>query len=92
MEDWLERYARALRGQLGPAGSAAALDMSEGEVKSILDMARVVARGTERLNAPLSSYLAGQYVAARVAGGASATEAAAEAEQIAEELLDPGPV
>ena len=91
MEDWLERYARALRGHLGPAKSAAVLDMSQAEVKSILDMARVVARGTERLNAPLSSYLAGQYVAARVESGASATDAAAEAERIAAELLDPEP-
>ena len=50
----------------------------------------VVARGTERMNAPLSSYLAGQYVAARVAGGATAADAAAEAGQIAEELFGPG--
>jgi len=57
----------------------------------MLDLARIVAHGTERQNAPLSSYLAGQYVAARVAGGATPATAAAEAGKVAEELLGDSP-
>jgi len=91
MDGWLERYARGLRERLGPAEGAAIEALADAETESMLDLARIVAHGTERQNAPLSSYLAGQYVAARVAGGATPATAAAEAEKVAEELLGDAP-
>jgi cob(I)alamin adenosyltransferase len=91
MEGWLERYARALRERLGPSEGTAVQGLADAEAESILDLARIVAHRTERRNAPLSSYLAGQFVAARVAGGATPASAAAEAGQVAEELLGDAP-
>ena len=50
MDDWLDRFADALHvPRLDPA-----------EVEAVLDLARVVAHGTERRNAPLAAYLAGR--------------------------------
>ncbi len=49
MDDWLDRYAAAL--------GVPPLDPTE--VDAILDLARVVAHGTERKNAPLAAWLAG---------------------------------
>lgn len=49
MDDWLDRFAAALGvPPLDPA-----------EVDTILDLAREVAHGTERKNAPLAAWLAG---------------------------------
>ena len=84
MEDWLEAYARALGARLQDAGIAA---MSPGEIEGMLDLARDVAHGTERKLAPLSTYLAGRYVQARVATGIDPAVAAAEASSIAASLL-----
>lgn len=50
MDDWLDRYATAL--------GVPPLDLAE--VDAILDLARVVAHGTERKNAPLAAWLAGR--------------------------------
>ncbi|HEX2701505.1 MAG TPA: DUF6457 domain-containing protein [Acidimicrobiales bacterium] len=50
MDDWLDRYAAALG--LSPLDGT--------EVDAILDLARVVAHGTERKNAPLAAWLAGR--------------------------------
>ena len=62
-------YADALGGpRLGP-----------GEVDALLDLARTVAHATERRNAPLATYLAGRFVAQRVAAGVAPAEALAEA-------------
>jgi len=58
MDDWLDRFALAL--------GVAPLDTSE--VEAILDLAREVAHGTERKNAPLAAWLAGR-------SGAGATAA-----------------
>lgn len=50
MDDWLDRFADAL-------GVAR---LAPGDVDTLLDLARVVAHGTERKNAPLAAYLAGR--------------------------------
>ena len=74
MDDWLDRFADALDvARLGPD-----------EVNALLDLARVVAHGTERRNAPLAAYLAGQW---RAVGGGDP----ARALSVAQELLDRGP-
>src|SRR3712207_1847518 len=52
--------------------------------ESVLELARVVAHATERRNAPLATFLAGRFVAARVAAGGDALAAAEEARAIAE--------
>lgn len=71
-----ERYAEALG--LGLGGD---------EVETVLDLARVVAHGSERKSAPLSTYLAGQYVAERIRAGVPRAEALAEAVAIGRRLL-----
>ena len=71
-----ERYAEALGLRLGVE-----------EVETVLDLARVVAHGSERKFAPLSSYLAGQYVAERARTGVAPADALAEAVAIAELAL-----
>lgn len=66
MDDWLDRFAEELAvDRLGPA-----------EVDAVLDLARVVAHGTERRNAPLAAFLAGR-AAAGGGGGAAAALAVA---------------
>ena len=73
MDDWLDRFADVLEvPRLDPA-----------EVGAILDMARVVAHGTERKNAPLAAFLAG-----RSAAGPAA--ALAEAERLLGGPSSPG--
>jgi len=75
-----ERYAEAL-------GVTLAAD----EVDTVLDLARVIAHGSERKFAPLSSYLAGQYVAERARAGVLPAQALAEAVAIAERVLEDEP-
>jgi hypothetical protein len=74
-----DRYAEAL-----------ALRLSEMEVEAVLGLARVVAHGSERRFAPLSTYLAGQFVAELVRTGVPVEEALAEAIAIAEHALENG--
>jgi len=69
-----DRYADALGGPR----------LSQGEVDALLDLARTVAHATERRYAPLSTYLAGRYVAERVAAGVPEDDALAEAAAAAE--------
>ena len=71
-----DRYAEAM-----------GLELTETEVDAVLDLARVVAHGSERRFAPLSTYLAGQFVAELVRTGLSGEEAFAEAAAIAERAL-----
>ena len=72
MDPWLDRFADDLQvPRLDPT-----------EVDALLDLARVVAHGTERKNAPLAAFLAGRWAAA--AGGDPA-----EALRRAERLLPP---
>ena len=75
-----ERYAEALGVSLAPD-----------EVDTVLDLARVVAHGSERRFAPLSSCLAGQYVAERARTGVPPAQALAEAVAIAQRTLEDEP-
>ena len=50
MDDFLDRYAAAL----------GVPPLVDDEVDAILDLAREVAHGTERKNAPLAAWLAGR--------------------------------
>ena len=69
MDDWLDRFADAL--------SVARLDPAEAD--AVLDLARVVAHGTERRNAPLATFLAGW---ASAGGGVDAAGAVAVARRL----------
>jgi hypothetical protein len=51
VSDWIPGYAEAL-----------GLALDESEVDAILALARDVAHGTERKNAPLAAFLAGRFV------------------------------
>jgi hypothetical protein len=74
--DWLDEYARSL--------GVAALD--EEDRRSLLKLAREVAHRSERVFAPLSTYLAGRYVAEQ---GEDPTAAVREALRKATDLLPP---
>ncbi len=66
---------------------ALGLGLTDEEVEVVLDLARRVAHGTERRFAPLSTYLAGQFVTELVRTGVPPCEALAEAVAIAERAL-----
>ncbi|MFP5377852.1 MAG: DUF6457 domain-containing protein [Acidimicrobiia bacterium] len=67
MDDWLDRFADALAvPRLDPA-----------EVEALLDLARLVAHGTERRNAPLATFLAGRAAAGGAGAGAPSALATA---------------
>ena len=92
--EWAQQYAKALS-QAG-AGASSEISLSQDEEEAVLLLARLVAHGTERRNAPLATFLAGRFVAQRLQHGASASQALAEAAAIAEDLLEqpgvaPGP-
>jgi hypothetical protein len=83
--DWPEQYAETLAGRGGLEGGSLGLDREE--VGAMLRLSREVAHRTERRWAPLSTYVAGKYVAARIGQGTSVSEAVDEAIRVAEELL-----
>jgi hypothetical protein len=66
---------------------ALGLQLTEEEVEAVLDLARRVAHGSERRFAPLSTYLAGQFVNELVRTGVPTCEALAEATAIADRTL-----
>jgi hypothetical protein len=66
------------------AGRAISIPDEDG----ILDFTRRVAHGSERKHAPLATFLAGWFVAARVADGVNPAEAWAEAARLGDELLE----
>lgn len=80
--DWFEEYAAALEERLG--GGDPNLHLTREAKNPILDLARIVAHGTERKNAPLAAYVTGRYIAARSAQGADEEVALAEAIAAAE--------
>lgn len=82
-ENFLEAFATALAN----AVDLTADDFSTAEETELLDLARIVAHGTERKNAPLATYLAGQYVAIRGADDVTSARAVAEVLEIANDLL-----
>ena len=49
--DWIPEYAEAL-----------GLGLDEAEIDAVLALARDVAHGTERKNAPVAAFLAGRFV------------------------------
>jgi Domain of unknown function (DUF6457) len=75
--DWLDEYAEVL-------GVGA---LSDEERRVLLRLAREVAHRTERPFAPLSTYLAGRYAAAR--GDGQDAGAVRDALRMATELLPP---
>lgn len=80
-ENFPDRFAEAL-----------ALEMSEAEKEAVLELARIVAHGSERMYAPLSTFLAGQFVADLVrTTGVSRAEALTEAVAVARRTLDAEP-
>lgn len=79
---WSERYREHLERSVG-----APVGLDDGSISAILDLARDVAHGTERLAAPLATFLAGQYVALRVSAGVSMASALDEAHAAARDLL-----
>lgn len=70
---------------------ALALELDDAESEAVLDLARVVAHGSERRFAPLSTYLAGQFVAQLVRSGVPRAEALAEAAAVARRALEVEP-
>lgn len=85
--DWFQEYAAALEERLGRSEPTVRL-LRESK-NPILDLARIVAHGTERKNAPLAAYVAGRYVAARAAQGVDEAAALAEALAAAEAITPP---
>ncbi|MGH9190546.1 MAG: DUF6457 domain-containing protein [Acidimicrobiales bacterium] len=79
---WSERYREYLERSAG-----APVGLDEASISAILDLARDVAHGTERLTAPLATFLAGQYVALRAAAGVPMASALDEAHAAARDLL-----
>ena len=82
VDDWIERYASALSANLNEE-----LEMPSSEERSILALAREVAHGTERKNAPLTTFLVGRYCSLREQQGASPEDSMREANEIADRLL-----
>ena len=78
--DWIDEYAEEL-------GRRADVAIGEEERRALLKLAREVAHRTERVFAPLSTYLAGRYAADQVRTGTPAEEAVQEALRVAERLL-----
>jgi hypothetical protein len=72
--DWIDEYARALGEGQG---------LGDEERLVLLKLAREVAHRTERIFAPLSTYLAGRFVAERLRAGEDAGAAVREAHRLA---------
>ena len=77
---WTNNYAQAL-------SNASDADPTVLDEDAILDFTRRVAHGSARKNAPLATFLAGWFVGARVAAGATPEDAWAEAARLGDELL-----
>jgi hypothetical protein len=79
---WVTRLAAEIA---GPGEDPVPVDGTT--VGALLRIAREVAHRTERLNAPLSTYVVGRCVAARVAAGTDEATAIAEVEEAISRLL-----
>jgi Domain of unknown function (DUF6457) len=87
-DTWYERLSEALSGDAGRPAATLTPHL-RGQV---LRIARDVAHGTERKNAPVATFIAGRYVEARCAEGADAQTALNEvAEAVARLLPDATP-
>ncbi len=78
---WTDDYARTLSESAGE-------EISLPDEAAILDFTRRVAHGSERKNAPLATFLAGWFVAARAAAGADPAAAWEEAARLGDGLLE----
>jgi hypothetical protein len=83
--DWFESYAQALEEKLGHPEPG--LHLPKEARNPLLDMARNVAHGTERKNAPLAAYVVGRFVAVRAHQGIDEDAALAEALAAAEAVI-----
>jgi Domain of unknown function (DUF6457) len=84
--DWLDEFAEALSHPGGPE-----LGIDEDDRRVVLRLARQVAHRTERVMAPLATFVAGMFVADRVREGMDQKEATREAFRVAEGMLPPAP-
>lgn len=82
---WLDRLATILAQTAGMEASLLTPHLHGG----VLALARDVAHGTERRNAPVAAFVAGRYVQARVAQGSTAEAALTEVTEAAARLLPP---
>jgi hypothetical protein len=85
MAEWIDDLADALADRLG--ATKGALRLSVEQSQEIIDGARQVSHGTERINAPMATYLVGRYVSARVAAGVNPDRALSEALNTVRRLL-----
>jgi hypothetical protein len=83
--DWIDDLADALADRL--SGYKGGLRLAGEQSQRILDAARDISHGTERVNAPLASYLIGRYVAARIAAGVDPDRALTEALNVVKRTL-----
>lgn len=81
--DAVDRLAAVLASRVDVGGP----ELDPATRRTLLDLARRVAHGTERRNAPLATYLAGMYVAGRGAAGVDAASALAEVVAATDALL-----
>lgn len=84
---WVARLAA----ELNAGRTAEATALGSAAAGAVLRIAREVAHGSERLNAPLCAYVAGRYVAARLAAGADEATALTEVEAAVRRVLAEAP-
>jgi hypothetical protein len=87
MDDWFANFASALEQRLGRPEPS--IHLPDEARNPILELARLVAHGTERRNAPLAAYVAARYVAARTADGVDLPVALTEALEGARAVTPP---
>lgn len=80
---WPERYAR----ELARIAEGMESGLSREEIAAMLSLSREVAHRTERRWAPVSTYVAGRFVAPRLAAGIPLSAALSELVQAAQEIL-----
>jgi hypothetical protein len=80
---WCERFGDSLVGVSG----LAATPLTPRLQARVLTLARDIAHGTERKNAPVCAFIAGRYVEARLAQGVDAETALSEVAEAAARLL-----
>jgi hypothetical protein len=80
---WCERFGDSLAGGAGLAASPLTPKLQA----RLLSIARDIAHGTERKNAPVCAFIAGRYVEARCAQGVDVGTALSEVAEAAARLL-----
>jgi Domain of unknown function (DUF6457) len=80
---WCERFGASLMAASGQAASPITPRLQA----RLLTIARDIAHGTERRNAPVCAFIAGRYVEARHAQGVDADAALSEVAEAAARLL-----